>query len=66
MRSKKCQPHTVTNSAHVGVREDLVLMEVDQISDLINVSRRETVGVCLVVGQLGIDVVIDVPLLEGS
>lgn len=37
-------------------------MPVDQVSDLVDVSGRETVGVSFVVGQLGVDVVVDVPL----
>ena len=57
---------TVANSAHVGVGENHVLMEVDQLSGLVDEGRRETVGVGLVVDQLGIDVVVDVPLLEGA
>lgn len=40
-------------------------MPVDQLSGLIDVGGRETVGVGLVVGQLGVDVIIDVPLVEG-
>jgi len=48
----------------MGVREDLVLAPVDQISDLIDIGRRETVGVGLVVGQLGVDVVVDIPLFD--
>ena len=57
---------TVANSTHVGVGEHHVLMEVDQLSGLVDEGRRKTVGVGLVVDQLGIDVVVDVPLLEGA
>ena len=39
-------------------------MPVDQISGLVDVSRGETVGVGLVVGQLGVDVVVDIPLFD--
>jgi hypothetical protein len=41
-------------------------MPVDQLSGLVDEGRGETVGIGLVVGQLGVDVVEDVPLLEGS
>ena len=41
-------------------------MPVNQIADLVNVGRRETIGVGLVVGQLGVDVVVDIPLFEES
>lgn len=41
-------------------------MEVDQISELVDVGRRETVGESLVVGQLGVDEVVDVPLFKKS
>jgi len=37
---------------------------VDQLSDLVDVGWRETVGIGLVVGQLGVDVVVDVPLFK--
>lgn len=60
------EARTVTNSGRFDVREDLVFMPVDQVSDLVDVGRRETVGVGLVVGQLGVDVVVDVPLLGRS
>jgi len=41
-------------------------MPVDQVSDLVDVGRGETVGVGLVVGQLSVDVVIDIPLFGRS
>lgn len=41
-------------------------MPVDQLPGLINVGRRKTVGIGLVVGQLGVNIVVDVPLLERS
>lgn len=41
-------------------------MPVDQVSDLVDVGWRETVGIGLVVGQLGVDVVVDVPLFKKS
>ena len=63
-RRRTYQIRTVTNSAHVCVGEELVLMPVDQFSSLVDVGRREAVCVSLVVGQLGVDVVIDIPLFE--
>ena len=41
-------------------------MPVDQVSDLVDVGRGETIGVGLVVSQLGVDVVMDVPLFGMS
>ena len=40
----------------VGVGEDLALAPVNQISDPVDVRRRETIGVSLVVGQVSVDV----------
>ena len=39
-------------------------MPVDQVADLVNVGWWETVGVGLVVGQLGVDVIVDIPLFR--
>lgn len=41
-------------------------MPVNQFADLVDVGGRETIGVGLVVGQLSVDVVVNVPLLERS
>ena len=41
-------------------------MPVDQVTDLVNVGWGETVGVGLVVGQLSIDVIVDIPLFKKS
>ena len=41
-------------------------MPVNQGSGLVDVGRGETVGVSLVVGQLGVDVVEDIPLSKKS
>ena len=57
---------TVTDSVHIGVGEDLVLAPVDQLSGLVDISRGETVGVGLVVGELSVDVVVDIPLFGKS
>ena len=55
---------TVTNPAHIGIGEDLVLVPVDQVADLVDVGRGKTVGIGLVVGQLGVNVVVDIPLFK--
>ena len=47
--------YTVTNSIHAGVGKDPILAPVDQILDPFDVGRRETIGVSLVVGQVGVD-----------
>ena len=39
-------------------------MPVDQILDLVDVGGRKTVGIGLIVGQLGVHVVVHIPLLE--
>jgi len=39
---------------------------VDQVAELVDIGWRETVGIGLVVGQLGVDVVVDVPLFKRS
>jgi len=59
------QARTVTDSAHISV-EDLVLAPVDQLSGLVDVGRRETIGIGLVVCQLSFGVVVDIPLLVKS
>jgi len=41
-------------------------MPVDQVTELVDVGRGKTVGIRFVVGQLGIDVVVDVPLFKQS
>ena len=61
-RPRAHQVRTVTDSAHIGVGEDLVLAPVDQLSDLVDVGWGETVGIGLVVGQLSVDVIVDIPL----
>ena len=39
-------------------------MPVEQFPGLVDVGRGETVCVGLVVGQLGVDVVVDIPLFK--
>ena len=41
-------------------------MPVDQVSDLVDVGRGETIGVGFVMSQLSVDVVMDVPLFGRS
>jgi hypothetical protein len=65
-RCQVIQLHTVTDPAHVRVGEDLVLVPVDQVPNLVDVGWGETVGVGLVVGQLSVDVVVDIPLSKKS
>ena len=60
------QARTVADSVHIGVGEDLVLAPVDQLSGLVDVGRGETVGIGLVVGQLGVNVIVDIPLFGKS
>ena len=56
----------VTDSAHIGVGEDLVLAPVDKFSGLVDVGQRETIDIGLVVCQLSVGVVVDIPLFVKS
>lgn len=50
---------TVTNTVDVGVREDTLLMVVSPAASLLDESGGKTVSKGLVVGELRVDVVID-------
>ena len=63
-RRRACRALTVTNPAHIRVREDGVLVPVEQLPGLVDEGWGETVCIGLVVGQLCVDVVVDVPLFK--
>lgn len=50
---------TVPNASHRLVREDTIFMKVDESLSLFDISRREPVGVRLVVNELRAHEVID-------
>ena len=50
---------TVTNAMKVLVGEDAVLVVVGPVTSLLNESGRKTVGIGLVVGQLRVDVIVN-------
>lgn len=52
---------TVTNTARVFSGEESILVVVSKAASLFDETRRKAVSVGLVVGQLGVDVVVDVP-----
>lgn len=52
---------TVTNTANILRGKDSILVVVSKATSLFNESGRKTVRVSLVVDQLGVDVVEDVP-----
>lgn len=57
---------TVTNTANIVRGEDSILVVVSKATSLFDESGRKTVGVALVVDQLGVDVVVDVPSILQS
>lgn len=52
---------TVTNTARLFSGEESILVVVSKAVSLFDKSGRKTVSVGLIVGQLGVDVVVDVP-----
>lgn len=56
----------VTNTSNVLVGEDAVLVEVSERAGLLVEGGGEAVGIGLVVGQLGVDEVVDVPCVLES
>jgi len=51
----------VANASHVAIGEDAILVEVSKSASLFVESGWEAVGVGLVVGQLGVDEIVNVP-----
>ena len=52
------EKRTVADAVHLRITEDGVLAPVSEAAGLLNVGRRETVSVRLVVGKLGGDVIV--------